>query len=255
MKDRDLSGELKDIWGAVQAKRLREKDSAPSYESYLATQNQIYIDFGPSDVPPYQTDKIYENNEKQQQQQQPNITPVQRNNTISNKECKIQSNSVLSMDEVDNTIDCHQNTLNQNDMNTQSIITNRTTNDIKDAQQLKNTIQENDKHIESDNVNKNDRQVTKKDKLSGFLPNGCHNIFPFIKTKTNSHDKSSSAHKDKNDTAAVNQKDQYQLQQQSNGNTRKIMSHSNKDSNKLILNNDTANLESKISKLDIGKGQ
>lgn len=43
LKDRDLSGELKDIWGAVQAKREREKE--PNYGNY--PQNDIYIEFGP----------------------------------------------------------------------------------------------------------------------------------------------------------------------------------------------------------------
>lgn len=254
LKDRDLSGELKDIWGAVQAKRLREKDSAPSYESYLASQNQVYIDFGPADVPPYQPEQLTEPLIQQQQQ----LLPVK-----SSKESKNQSNSVLNVDEVDNnipqqTIDNHQNNLNALDNNLQAISNNRSTNQHKESQSTKVVTsppqppqqqqqQQPPPSTETDS-NKNDRQVTKKEKLSGFLPNSCHNIFPFIKTKSSGHDKNG-AHKEKNDT---NQKDAHAMQQHSNNITRKIL-NSGKDNNKLIHNNDTANLESEISKLDIGK--
>lgn len=261
LKDRDLSGELKDIWGAVQAKRLREKDSAPSYESYLASQNQVYIDFGPADAPPYQPDQL---NEMQQQRQSPPI-----------KSSK-QSNSVLNVDEVDNnipqqTIDNHQNNLNALDKNSQAISNNRNTNQHKESQSTKiglitttmstTTMATIPTMAPSSpppppppstdtDSNKNDRQVTsKKEKLGGFLPNSCHNIFPFIKTKSSGHDKNNGAHKEKNN-GDTNQKDA--LQHHSNNITRKIL-HSGKDNNKLIQNNDTANLESEISKLDIGK--
>lgn len=48
LKDRDLSGELKDIWGAVQAKREREKDPPANYFSPTHNPNDtIYIEFGP----------------------------------------------------------------------------------------------------------------------------------------------------------------------------------------------------------------
>lgn len=48
LKDRDLSGELKDIWGAVQAKREREKDPQANYFSPSHNSNDtIYIEFGP----------------------------------------------------------------------------------------------------------------------------------------------------------------------------------------------------------------
>lgn len=48
LKDRDLSGELKDIWGAVQAKREREKDPSLNYNNYSPSGNDtIYIEFGP----------------------------------------------------------------------------------------------------------------------------------------------------------------------------------------------------------------
>ncbi|XP_031640474.1 uncharacterized protein LOC116352208 isoform X2 [Contarinia nasturtii] len=260
LKDRDLSGELKDIWGAVQAKRLREKDSAPSYESYLASQNQVYIDFGPADVP-YQLERVSE----PQQQQQP-IQPIKN----GKEQSKHQSNSVLNVDEVDNNIpqqilDSHQNSLNALDNSPEMASNNRNTIENKYIRVTKpltsppppinpttttTTMPMITTTTDSDS-NKNDRQLTKKDKLSGFLPNSCHNIFPFIKTKSSGHDKTN-AHKEKNDT---NQKDQHamqQQQQQSNNITRKIL-HSSKDNNKLIQNKDTANLESEIRNLDIGK--
>lgn len=103
LKDRDLSGELKDIWGAVQAKRLREKDAAPSYESYLASQNQIYIDFGPQDAPPYQSNTIIEHHQQEQ---------LQRTKLNADRECN-QLNSVLNVDEVDNNVTSQQTTVGQ----------------------------------------------------------------------------------------------------------------------------------------------
>lgn len=283
LKDRDLSGELKDIWGAVQAKRLREKDSAPSYESYLASQNhQVYIDFGPPEAPPYQPDQVMDPATlKQQQYHQHQSPPIK-----SNKESKNQSNSVLNVDEVDNNIpqkilDSHQNNLNTLDNNSQiAMVNNRnitgphtvikpltspppppiatlpsTTTAITAALTTTTTTTTTSATVTTttttdSDTNKNDRQLTKKDKLSGFLPNSCHNIFPFIKTKSSGHDKNNT-HKEKND---ANQKDAMQ-QHQSNNITRKIL-HSSKDSNnKLIQNKDTANLESEISKLQIGKSQ
>lgn len=91
----------------------------------------------------------------------------------------------------------------------------------------------NSSHVNGETISK----VTKKEKLSGFLPNGCHNIFPFIKTK-NSHDKH--ANKDKNDLHKEN-------------GSRKLIN--NKD-NKYIQNKDTPiNLESDFSKLDVTKSQ
>lgn len=49
LKDRDLSGELKDVWNAVQA--LRDKQRA---ENHFATQENLvlYTEFGPESAPP-----------------------------------------------------------------------------------------------------------------------------------------------------------------------------------------------------------
>lgn len=43
---------------------------------------------------------------------------------------------------------------------------------------------------------KSSNTSTKKDKLVGFLPNGCHNIFPFIKSKNGSSKKDKKASKE-----------------------------------------------------------
>lgn len=253
LRDRDLSGELKDIWGAIQAKRIREKDySAPSYESYLASQNQIYIDFGPETAASQcQSDKVNELNQQQQQQQQLQTeqTQITQRTTNATKKCKNQSNSVLNVDEVDNNIssstnsEAHQNTLNRLDTDMQSSTTtnnseHRSILDNKDIHMITTVLSSSpppsQPQLDNSDSNKNERPVTtsKKDKLGGFLPNGCHNIFPFIKTKSNSQDKHNNTHKEKHDSSTTNHKDQ-----------------------RLIQNNDTANLESEVSKLHIGKGQ
>lgn len=234
----------------VQAKRLREKDSAPSYESYLASQNQVYIDFGPADAPPYQSERV---TEPAKQQISPQLPPIK-----NGKESKTQSNSVLNADEVDNNIsqqmvDSHQNNLNALDNGTQQMASNNRIIIHHATKPLTSpppppTTTTTTPMITTTTDSDSNRQVTKKDKLGGFLPNSCHNIFPFIKTKSSGHDKNNT-HKEKHDT---NQKDA--MQQQSNNISRKIL-HSSKDNNKLIQNNDTANLESEISKLDIGKTQ
>lgn len=268
LKDRDLSGELKDIWGAIQAKRIREKDySAPSYESYLASQNQIYIDFGPETAAQY--NKTIEHNQQASEQQlQPHQQrlPLEPHTTTiaSNKKIKHHTNSALTVDEVDNNItshtDSHQNTLNRLDTDLQSTTNNSSVHrPIIDNKDIDNKIKTSSSQLENDS-NKNERPVitvntaitittatptttnitttttttttpSKKEKLGGFLPNGCHNIFPFIKTKSNSQDKNNT-NKEKHDSNMANQKDQ-----------------------RLIHNNDTANLESEVSKLHIGKGQ
>lgn len=256
LKDRDLSGELKDIWGAIQAKRIREKDySAPSYESYLASQNQIYIDFGPETAAQHnRTNELNDQYAPEQQEQPLQIQPIpleQHTTTIaSTNKPKHHTNSALTVNEVDNNIsirtDSHQNTLNRLDTDSQSTTNNGSVHrPIIDNKNIDNKITTSSFQSENDS-NKNDRPVitantsitttatttpSKKEKLGSFLPNGCHNIFPFIKTKSNSQDKSNS-NKEKHDSNMANQKDQ-----------------------RLIHNNETANLESEVSKLHIGKGQ
>lgn len=260
LKDRDLSGELKDIWGAIQAKRIREKDySAPSYESYLASQNQIYIDFGPETAAQHnKTNELNQQSPEQQQhppQQQQLPLEQHTTTTASTKKTKHHTNGALAVDEVDNNIsihsDSHQNTLNRLDTDLQSTTNNSSVHrPIIDNKNIDNKISTSSSQLENDS-NKNGRPVitintaittttttsttttipSKKEKLGGFLPNGCHNIFPFIKTKSNSQDKNNS-NNEKHDSNMANQKDQ-----------------------RLIHNNDTANLESDVSKLHIGKGQ
>ncbi|XP_063701539.1 probable serine/threonine-protein kinase dyrk1 isoform X2 [Culicoides brevitarsis] len=65
LKDRDLSGELKDVWNAVQA--LRDKQRA---ENHYATQENLvlYTEFGPESAPP-----MYQQQPQQQQQQRETV--------------------------------------------------------------------------------------------------------------------------------------------------------------------------------------
>jgi hypothetical protein len=71
LKDRDLSGELKDVWNAVQSMREKQK-----YEGHNVTSENlvVYTEFGP---PPDQSAPNYEQSimhlKQQQQQQQQNI--------------------------------------------------------------------------------------------------------------------------------------------------------------------------------------
>lgn len=287
LKDRDLSGELKDIWGAVQAKRMREKDAAPSYENYLAQQNQIYIDFGPessnqpaaigTDAAGIGTD-----------------TTANANELPHNTQSNSQLISVLNVDEMDGP------PMNANHIHVETNLTNSettTTSTVNSTQlpQSSGIEKTNEPNVErqsvtssidntpsttttdkangvsasvaatvnADTQNSNNNQGTgksikqnasstttatnatsttttpKKDKLAGFLPNGCHNIFPFIKTK-NSHDKNSN--KDKTEHTAHN----------AHNGTRKSCS-STKDNNKFIQQNNTANLECELAKIDLSK--
>lgn len=72
LKDRDLSGELKDVWNAVQA--LRDKQRA---ENHYATQENLvlYTEFGPESAPP-----MYQ----QQQQQRETVIQYSGQSAITN---------------------------------------------------------------------------------------------------------------------------------------------------------------------------
>uniref|UniRef100_A0A336K396 CSON008664 protein n=1 Tax=Culicoides sonorensis TaxID=179676 RepID=A0A336K396_CULSO len=65
LKDRDLSGELKDVWNAVQT--LRDRQRA---ENHYATQENLvlYTEFGPETAPP-----MYQQQQQQQQQQRESV--------------------------------------------------------------------------------------------------------------------------------------------------------------------------------------
>lgn len=250
LKDRDLSGELKDIWGAVQAKRLREKDAAPSYENYLATQNQIYIDFGPETSYQAPANASTTPNANEQQQNAVNNTNSQLISVLNVDEmCGRTTNANVQAENLTNigmtaavTKSAAPTAVNVeivDDKNVEKPLlpspTDTTNNGTKaiaaDTQNSNNT----NNHGTGKSIKNHTVSVPKKDKLAGFLPNGCHNIFPFIKTK-NSHDKNSNKDKSEHSTNAHN-------------GTRK--SCSNKD-NKFIQNN-TANIECELAKLDLNK--
>lgn len=270
LKDRDLSGELKDIWGAVQAKRLREKDAAPSYENYLATQNQIYIDFGPETSYQSPSSNVLAGVNANEQQQNA------ANNTNS------QLISVLNVDEMGGPATTNANVQAENLTNiglsaaaaatASKLVTPNTVNveivcdKLVEKQSPSSPIDTSnnvtktngvasvataatvaaDTHNSNNSTNHgttksiktNVVSAPKKDKLAGFLPNGCHNIFPFIKTKNSHHDKNSNKDKSEHSTTAHN-------------GTRKSCSNKDKD-NKYIQNN-TANLECELSKIDLSK--
>lgn len=252
LKDRDLSGELKDIWGAVQAKRLREKDAAPSYENYLATQNQIYIDFGPESAYQSPTNDQHNaaNNANSQLISVLNVDEV----------CGPTTNAIVQAENLTNiglTAAASKSSAMPTTVNVEIVCekelptspTDDTSNNATKANGVDaaavaaaaaaaaDTHNSNNSHSHgtAKSIKSTAVSVPKKDKLAAFLPNGCHNIFPFIKTKT-SHDKNSNKDKSEHSTTA-------------HSGTRK--SCSNKD-NKYIQNN-TAHLESELSKIDLGK--
>lgn len=257
LKDRDLSGELKDIWGAVQAKRLREKDAAPSYENYLATQNQIYIDFGPESA--YQTPTNDQHNAANNANSQLisvlNVDEVCGPTTNANVQAENLTNIGLTAAASKSAAPTTLNVEIVCDKNIEKQLPSSPTDDTSNNAAKANGVvstgnvdaaaaaavadthnsNNSNSHGTAKSIKTHTVSVPKKDKLAAFLPNGCHNIFPFIKTK-NSHDKNSNKDKSEHSTTAHSA-------------TRK--SYSNKD-NKYIQNN-TANLESELSKIDLSK--
>lgn len=177
----------------------------------MASQHQVYIEFGPPGATQNHPQQIVEQ-------------PKQMQLLEVNYQKEPDIHSVLNIDEVDNNIPQHavdrQNKLNAPDKHAANSINIAHKNINESTKNITVPSTENDS-------NKQDRQLWKKDKLSGFLPNSCHNIFPFIKTKSSGND----------------QKDNRTIQQQQNKNmSRKMMC-------------DTEQLEGEISKLDIGKIQ
>lgn len=81
LKDRDLSGELKDVWNAVQA--LRDKQRA---ENHYATQENLvlYTEFGPESAPP-----MYQ----QQQQQRETVIQYSGQSAITNTNNGMQTSA------------------------------------------------------------------------------------------------------------------------------------------------------------------
>lgn len=276
LKDRDLSGELKDIWGAVQAKREREKE--PNYGHYL--QNDIYIEFGPE-------------TSQERRGVQPSHDYANHQNAANDENLHQLANAALSLDDgvppppnhapppsyldailpppatIDQMIDeallqmsvtpppAFPDVVPVNDTAVNAITTPKasldantqppndagvkdvplphanSSNNSKTVQQQpqqeqpqptlpSSAIEANGKPMDtiesatpttikqlhsssasiSITTNTNTTTppptttTTKKEKVAGFLPNSCHNIFPFMKSKSN-NDKNKHHNKDK----------------------------------------------------------
>lgn len=275
LKDRDLSGELKDIWGAVQAKREREKDPSLNYNNYTPSGNEtIYIEFGPetsqerrsggippppheynihnqisdedlqhlanlnlshdnvNHAPPPSYDAIQHDKiitmPKEDANNMLNMENHQNNETTKSSQLlpinpppafPIQSiNNAIAIDEIDTVT--HQKTPIESNTPTTTPnepITKSATNDL-----LPNVINQSspsNKDIDDAAGGNRKKSVeiietatpiatptptivkpinpssasipssTKKEKIGGFLPNSCHNIFPFMKSKSNNEKK------------------------------------------------------------------
>lgn len=129
----------------------------------------MYIDFGPADAPPYQMDRIADQQQLQHQLTTPQSPPIK-----NGKESKNQSNSVLNVDEVDNNIssstnsEAHQNTLNRLDTDMQSSTTtnnseHRSILDNKDIHMITTVLSSSpppsQPQLDNSDSNKNERPV------------------------------------------------------------------------------------------------
>lgn len=203
LKDRDLTGELKDIWGAVQAKRERDKDGqqpaatplygAPSYYRYSNEQNgsMTYVEFGPEangnkpdegpHLPPTVSAvpiatpapppiQLASSSNIESIANGAKASGVQSRLPVATKTMSAPIATVESVDDTDSDKQLDK------EPTSPSLITP--------------TDKSNTKSEKSSNAS------TKKDKLVGFLPNGCHNIFPFIKSKNGTSKKDKKAAKD-----------------------------------------------------------
>lgn len=240
LKDRDLSGELKDIWGAVQAKREREKDPPSNFDNYLSSQNQIYIEFGPetsqericssqgynpsdeelqyltnnalkispdlttNHAPPPSYDAIKRDHTIIMPRDEPIITNINTANETTSLAPLLSQNCLPDpvADEIDTTPSLVKIPIEQTPIETpnETPLTG-TLNDtpIIRKQQPTDTVamQIDNNEISTTKPSPPIASVpssTKKEKVGGFLPNSCHNIFPFMKSKSNNDKK---VHKDK----------------------------------------------------------
>ena len=247
LKDRDLSGELKDIWGAVQAKREREKDAAPSYEHYLASQNQIYAEFGPETarqtVPPTD-DSIQKEQNDCDTEYQVDVevkveSPNEKTNEIDESDSNNGNTSPIDVEPVPMTmptaIDCESNGKVNDTMTNDSVTQSPTKKDEQSKSKSNNN---------SSTVTPAQATTTKKEKLGGFLPNSCHNIFPFIKSK--SQEKKSNKDKEKAEKKSEKEENRTNLK-------KSMKEHNNSTEGSLANATIVKSLESEISKLDLNK--
>lgn len=261
LKDRDLSGELKDIWGAVQAKREREKE--PNYGNY--SQNDIYIEFGPETsqerrgLPPSHDYNNHQNPNSDEDlhrlantalnlHESTNHAPPPSYDAIKHDKINVTAANEIAaaqlienvmqqvspvpppalpateaaIDEIDAPLTKTPNeatTITPNEASTKS------TNDVpssptnihssnnksappspiegngKPAEIIDTTTpitikQQNSASIPTTTSTMTTTTTTKKEKVAGFLPNSCHNIFPFMKSKSN-NEKNKHHNKDK----------------------------------------------------------
>lgn len=210
--------------------------AAPSYENYLAAQKQVtYIEFGPEfateqaaqvsqQESPYQPQPSTPQSQSLLQPQQPipndessndhnksspssaiNLTTKSINGK-SNKD-KVNSNDKEDkLDGAEKSVDISSEMQTNADSKPVKPIDaeanttpNKKTKSGSDASPLKSTPPLN-ANANSITVNNPVTPPTsmKKEKLGGFLPNGCHNIFPFIKSKNNHSKKDGKEKKMKN---------------------------------------------------------
>lgn len=238
--NRDLAGELKDIWLAVQAKRERDKDISNSPVPYGSPEFShtspvalTYVEFGPeAPYPPVPPPQPLPATEGFVYEPVPYIEEFIGNwNNIPTKPTTIESNSDTGLKK---STDEATVSLNDLKMNKEQLPTNQRLVVVVNQNEIDNKIKNNEnlesleKNIDVVSVTPIENPLpimvpvvlpqtanhpplvpeqnqttpvstpptsTKKEKLGGFLPNGCHNIFPFIKSK-NSQTKKDKKHKE-----------------------------------------------------------
>ncbi|GAB0100331.1 uncharacterized protein DMENIID0001_163560 [Sergentomyia squamirostris] len=150
LKDRDLSGELKDVWGAVQAKRDIEREASFQEQCAAAGTSEsnlvVYTELGPESAP------NYSNNTEKITESQSAITKPQQ---------APRAKSPIDVDDAPNKTDGLTPIDNDNPLPPQETPQNAST--------------------AAKTVSPGGKQ---EKKLTGFLPNGCHNFFSKKKEKT-----------------------------------------------------------------------
>lgn len=222
----------------MQAQREREKDgptdtaAAPSYENYLAAQKQVtYIEFGP-EFPPEFAPQITPNQEESPyqpptpQSTSPQSEQPKPNEQSSNEENESSPSSAINFTSKSINGKSNKNKVNSNDKEVEDKLDGADKyKEILTEIQTNEMVSKPDKPIEAEAISTPNKKTKsgsdpsslpsvnatsnaipvsnpvptsmKKEKL-GFLPNGCHNIFPFIKSKSNSSKKESKEKKIKN---------------------------------------------------------
>lgn len=233
LKDRDLSGELKDIWGAVQMKRLREKDGIHD------DANNFYIEFGPTELAPA-AEPLPDAGLPPPPLVSPEQEPTSPTSTTA-------SQSNIDASGIDAPDACNAEPGNGSAAHPDGDAGRRVDEVIlDDANSNSSHCPEHDseskqKLCANNNTTNTDKSKTtssisrKKEKIAGFLPNS----FPFIKSKTN-HDKNSNKEKPNGDCNAQ-QKDKSLKKWNSNKDKKSVQTRNNQ------------NLESDLTNLSLNK--